>query len=970
MQSFFVCHNDFLYNIFMMNENKSIETHLDYLSSYKKVKEALYKVDKKDIVLSYDYDTFLSLWRGKNLILTSKFSSYACPVYLLDKINNVHIPLLIFATEKREEKAYFKKMLPMVNPVALELLEVEGIVLPEDFSWNSIPSYLSFIENALETNKKKDIYTLEYAFSYLSSVFALYISVYPFLSDRLRNEPVEEKYKGLFQELKDPKTEDEIEKDTLGCYVRFEHAKKRLDCYKSAKISYQGMDIVTDILLRFLDSFIEKKETLLLLAPASEVGEVIKVLDEKNLGDFVLNYNDYNIEHISSVVANEEYYDLTDKDYMLIQSYEQKRERFLSFYDKKEQCFSSLKKHLYPDYIEFITKKDKIKSYPLSVSSYTEEDYQKDISFLSDFSSYDRITPTYLENHPLYGLSLTEEREEYDSLQLLLVQLMTSLKQFISLTEENAMFKDYDISIQTFKDYDRINHSFAVLGEYNGFPKKYFRLNQQGEKRLSLSQLKLRYQALSSSQLLVSNLMDDAIFNQDIVSLLDSYENGNFFERIKAKRKLSSYLRVKKQTDMKTVVRILHTYLISKEELNRVLPDYQEVYGDNVNTMNGVMEVESNIRYIDKFNSYASLNPEFTLDQPFIKRYLKDKDFRIDSQRQFKQITLSYRELMDKLNQLTSCFENKKVNLLTLDFTSILNWIILIQNQDYETYHQYASFISSLKNTSKLLQDTIHQYIVKEIPLINFADEFKMSLITSIYQDCNSKFSQYEKGYEMAKKEYEDSLSDTEEVTSLVRYQNLRDNILYFKSNLFNEKDELLTKLTDLTYNRKERMGFLKALFSLLPISVASIESLPVLDDDIYDHVIILDSGFFNNEELIEGYRLGKDVLLLNDHALFDSRTQFYHQTLINKEVLYQKAFDFSSLTKDVLDKINEKIQCYNTDVYPYVSKRDDKEYAILPDCLLTHEKDIRFAMELALFLSEENGLTLYILDLLNIMLK
>lgn len=970
MQSFFVCHNDFLYNIFIMNENKSIETHLDYLSSYKKVKKALYSVSKKEIVLSYDYDAFLSLWHGKSLILTTKISSYACPVYLFDKTNDVHVPLLIFATERRDENIYFKKILPMVNPVALELLEAEGIIPPEDFSWSNIPSYLSFIENALETNKKKDIYNLEYAFSYLSPVFALYISVYPFLSDRLRNEPVEEKYKGLFQELKEPKIEEEIEKDNLGCYVRLEHAKKRLNYYKSAKISYQGMDIVTDVLLRFLDSFIEKKETLLLLAPASEVGEVIKVLKDKNLSDFVLNYNDYNIEHIASVIENEEYYDLTDKDYMLIQSYEQKRERFLSFYDKKEECFSSLKKHLYPDYIEFMTKKDKISSYPLSVSSYTEEDYQKDKVFLSSFPSYDRITSTYLENHPLYGLTLTEEREEYDSLQLLLVQLMTSLKEFISLTEENSMFKDYDISIQNFDDYDRISHSFAVLGEYNGFPKKYFRLNQQGEKRLSLSQLKLRYQALSSSQLLVSNLMDDTIFNQDIVSLLDLYENGNFFERIKAKRKLSSYLRVKKQTDMKTVIRILHTYLISKEELNRVLPDYQEVYGDNVNTMNGVMEVESNIRYIDKFNSYASVNLKFTLDHPFIKRYLKDKDFRIDSQRQFKQISASYRELIDKLNQLVACFKDKQINLFSLDFSSLLNWIVLIQNQDYETYHQYASLMSCLKNTSKLLKDTIHQYIVNEVPLTDFADEFKMSLIISLYQHCNSRFSQYEKGYEMAKKEYEDSLSDTEEVTSLVRYQNLRDNILYFKSNLFTEKDELLNKINNLTYNRKERMEFLKSLFSLLPISVASIENIPVLDDDTYDHVIILDSGFFNNEELIEGYRLGKDVLLLNDHALFDSRTQFYHQTLINKEVLYQKVFDFSSLSKDVLDKIKEKIDYINTDIYPYVSKENNTEYALLPDCLLTHEKDIRFVMELAMFLSEENHLTIYLLDLLSILLK
>ncbi len=957
----------FLYNIFAMNENKAMDSHLDYLSSYKKIKTVLDGIDEMNILHFFDYDSFLSLWSLKPIDSTKKDAKYVCPIFLFNKESNIYIPFLIFDSEYRDDNLYLKPILPLINPVVIELMSDDGITVPDDFTWDSIPMYLNTIEKLLETNKKKDSYSLAFGISFLDSKYALYISVYPFLSERLKGTEMEEKYKGLFQERRDAKIESEIEKENLGCFIRFERAKKRLLSYKSAKISYSGKDIGADVLLRFLDSFAEKKESVLLLAPESRIDDIKSILSSSSLDDFVFDYDKYSLSYVESIIDKDNYKELTDEDCILIQSYEQKRERYLSFYEKKEECFSVLRKYLSKEEIEYILQNRNVESYPLNVSNYKDEDFKKDEKFLTSLSSYDRVVNTYLENHSLYGLSSDSSREAYDSLQLVIIRLLSTLKKISTMTEDDSIFMDYGISIHSIDEYERVKESFALLAEYNGFPKKYFKANQSGQKRLSLPQLKLRYQAVSSSQLLVSNFMDETIFDIDISSLLSSYEKGNFFEKIKAKRKISSYLKEKKGTDMKTVIRILHSYVQSKAELERVLPDYLEVYGENVNTMNGVMEIESNIKYIDKFNRYSIKNPLFNLDHPFIRRYLKDKDFRVDSQHQFKELSSTYIELEKELNEFLSYFKKGNKKYQSFSITKLNDEIVTIQKQDYEAYHQYAEFIIGLEDTSKLLQHTVSEYILNKRILIDFEKEFKVNLAHSCYLECEKQFSSYEKGYETAKVEYEDSLSSTKRVRDVMRYQNLKDNVLYFRSTQPVERKKIIDKIEGLTYDRNDKAEFLSSIFKLAPISIGTAVTVPSLDDDSYDHVIIFDSGLFNNEELIDAFRLGKDVLLLNERSLFDSRTQFYHQTLINREVLYQKVFDFSSLSQDMIALIKGRRDFICEDVYPFVVKENDKNYAILPDLLLDNEHDIHFICELAMFLSEHDDLNLSLVDILSL---
>ncbi len=886
-----------------MEENKQLSTHLDCLSSYQAIREKLSFLDDHAGAFSLEH-SFID--EGKMNLSYHPFVSF---VFLRDNIENRIYPILFFSMEKKDGKVFLTEKNPLLSPVIIEICEENNITMEEDVSFSDVPEWIRTLSEELEQRKLIDSYSLLYGVHYFDENLTALVSSYPFLSEYRESHNVPDKYKGLFQELNDEVFEKEIGKDSFGCFYRIDHALKRLRHYHSSKVSYQGKEIITDTLFRFLDHFIENKESVLVLTPDSEYHGVRELFEKNGLFGYRQG--------------------LREDESRRLMLFHQTEERYLSFRMKKESCFSFFEKYLNPENIEYLAGIRNRPILPLVLKDYTEEQYRKDDAFLSSFSSYPEILSSTLQKHPYYGLSLSSQRENYDKLQLIYVRILASVSQLKNEVTKNPMFINYAVSVNSLSDFERVKKSFQILSEYNGFPKKYFRLNQKGEKNLSLTQLKLRYQALSSSRLLVLNFLREEIFDEDISRLLDSYESGSFFEKRKAKRRLSSYLIHKKGTDLPTVIRILRSYLFSKKELEAVLPAYEEIYGDNIKTMNGVMEIESNIRYIRKFQEYSLINPLFNLEHPFIKRYLKDKDFRLESQRQFRDVLNVYHEATDNLNQLLSyfTFANRKEHRFS--FEELIAEIRRLQNLDYESFREYADFVHALSECSPLLQDSIERFGKENRILADFPDSYRLSLLTDLYQKYQKAFLPYEAGYEKARKDYLSSLETSKEIRILNRKEKLFEN-----------------------GGQEDR------------IHLSSISKMEYRKPESYDHVILLDTGLLTNEQLLFGFSLGKDVLLLNDRLLFDERTQGYHQTLMNREVLYQKVFDFSSLGEETKSMLVERYPLYEDDRYPLLYHTESMDRAILPDCLLTQVYDVHFAMELARFLSEEENAVLEIVDM------
>lgn len=889
-----------------MEENKLIPTHLDCLASYQTIRNKLsFSVDEWT---GFSSDGVLKEYPEEMKSISLKDYPFVSFAFLKGNMEKRVYPIFFFFLRKKEKVISIDSDHPILSPVVKEILEDNGINPERNGGSFDAVGWITSLSEELERKKLVGIFSIVYGISYFGKDLTALVSAYPFLSEYKQSHIIPEKYKGLFHDLNDEEFEKEIGKDNFGCFHRIDHALKRLDHYRSSKVSYQGKEIISDALFRFLDHFIENGESVLVLTPDSEY-QVVRELFDK------------------SVISSKEK-GLAPEESKVVLSFRQAEERYLSFYEKKEECFSVLEKYDNQENIEYLAKIRKCSVFPLSIREYTEEQYKKDDAFLASFSSYPEVLSYSLGKHPYYGLSLSSKRENYDMLQLLYVRIATSVSKLRTELNKNPIFLNYSVNVNSLSDFERVRKSFQILSEYNGFPKKYFRLNQKGDKTLSLTQLKLRYQALSSSRLLALNFLKEEIFSIDIQGLLIRYESGSFFEKRKAKRILSSYLIHKKGTDLTTVIRILDSYLTSKKELEAVLPTYEEIYGDNIKTMNGVMEIESNIRYIKKFNEYSIENHAFSLEHPFIRRYLKDKDFRLESQRQFRELLNIYNEACAALNQLLSyfAFANRREHHFTFD--ELMEEIRRLQNLDYENFREYADFVHNLSDCSSLLKDSLERYGKEDGNLAEFPGCYRLSLFYALYQKCHKAFLPYESGYEKARGEYLLALKKSKEVRILNRKEKLSES---GKENL---------------------------------IQLFSVSEMEYHESESFDHVILLDTGLFTNEQLLFGFSLGKDILLLNDRLLFDERTQGYHQTLMNREVLYQKVFDFSSLGEETKAMLMEHYRLYEDDRYPFLYHSEDWEKAVLPDCLLTGTYDVHFVMELARFFSEEENALLEIVDL------
>ena len=954
-----------------MNDEKKVESHLDCLSLLQQVKNSLSIGVQDNIVLFKDSDTFRALLDDKDWFLFDGIKEYLSPVFLLDKDNEKYYPVLFYHVKECEGKVRLEHSIPFYNPMVLEILDDNHISCDIQYTFNNSLDIIRKLEMELERKALMNRYSFVYGVSFFDCSVITCASIYQVLLSYVAEKSVPDKYLGLFKEVKEDNIEKEIQNSNVGCFVRFDHILTRLKNYHCSKMSYQGNDILTDTLMRLIDALLENEENIIFVVPDSEKNNIKDILHYLGVDDFIFDYDAYTLSKMKDVFDKKEYKQPTIEE-SFIQRYDLSRDKFLSFCTKNEEIFSALRNNLYPIGLEILQGCDEINSYQLDVSNYTEDDYKSDAFFFDKVREYKSIYNICLDEHPLYGLVSSSSKESYDSLQLLLNRMKSSISDFSEKIKNTSIFNDYEIRISSFEDFERVKKAFDILSEYNGFPRKYFKLSlQEGQNTLSLDQLKLRYQALSSSTLVVSNLFKEEIFNEDISKLLDGYRYGNFFKKNKAKKKLLSFANSKNNQDIKTLVRILGSYIESKKELDDILPFYKDTYGDNVSNMNGVMEIESNVRYIDKFAQYQKENPNFNIDNPFVKRYLKDKDFRVDSQSQIRELNDIYSEIKNDINQFIGLFFDTKKNYFSLNFNDFISLLDSISGESYDDFVEYTSFIESLKESSILLQLVVKKYIESKKELDKLEDEYLLSIVKSYYQLCKKEFKPYEEGMLTSKNEYLKSLADLFNIHKSQRYQTALDNVLKVKNNLdIDQFRDLDNKLENGEYNTQDKHDYFNLLFHICPISIASPDELIALDDDTYDHVVIYDSGLLNNTELLNSYRIGKDILLIDDKKVADIRTQGYHETFISKEVLYQKVFSFNLINGNILKKLENKYSLYEDDRYPFIYKKDNLEFALLPDCLMDKNHDINFVLELAEFLAQNENLYIDVIDLLEVILK
>ena len=100
----------------------------------------------------------------------------------------------------------------------------------------------------------------------------------------------------------------------------------------------------------------------------------------------------------------------------------------------------------------------------------------------------------------------------------------------------------------------------------------------------------------------------------------------------------------------------------------------------------------------------------------------------------------------------------------------------------------------------------------------------------------------------------------------------------------------------------------------------------------LFDNVLVVGGEKMDNMRLLSTYRVGKKRMFLY-RDVSDKRIQGYHETKINKDNLYYKAFDYSLLPSYFFEKLKKECEdsgarlVLDDERYPLIVEKNGHNY-------------------------------------------
>ncbi len=949
--------------------NHDNQNNLDLLQLYKESLSEL-TVGKKEIENineSVELSMMKSFMKGEK-IYCIKEKNFLSSFLLVDVLHDTYYPFLFFKVKQDGNTITYEKSLPIFNQAALLFLDEATLLFDSKISLEDIEVLYTRLSNLIVTSMMTDRIRLVPYLCFRDEKTIESNRIFSFLRNYIFGFKDDEKYDALFKETEDHKTEEKILQNTIGFFAKMERVYKREDAYHGSSLSITEPSIMEAFLLRSLFNNGKKKESTLILTSPEEKNLIFEMMEKYHLQDFIGEVKYTSDEEIDSKLDEIDSEDITPEERKKISSFHMKKERLLSFQNKKEEAYLPLKPFRN---VEYLTKFHNEKSYLLNLdlSHYTEMDAKRDENFFSVLNELTTIRNSYVANHPYHGLTCSYERENYSKLQLILINLIKYLKEMIQKVKEEEFIRKYELKVSSMHDFAYLLECGRLIMQYNGFPRRYFRFPFEEEEKYPLLTLKKAYQAVSSSTLMLKNLCEPSFFECDLEEVYQGLSSIKRRKRKKAQKELLSHLKMKGDFDFETFTYLLKAYLDAKEKLSTLLPVYQNVYGESILTMNGLVEIESNLEYVRKFLSFSKEHPSFNIDHPFIKRALRERDFRMDSMRILEEASQIYDCIKENLTKYICFFRDiPNDGLYDLSFEELKDKFVVENMNTYEEFMEYVSFIKAKSEASELLSVIINRYIRKKRVLSTLQDDFSYSILYTAYQNGKENFQPYEKDYQVIRKDYFSSLLDDRDTLALEWKMEYHHRIEQLKTERIPELKKQMGN--EFSYrSRKENREAKRILASSKIACIASTDDLYFIDDDLFDHVLILNSVEFSPLHLLSAFRISKNRIFVNYQKEMDRRTQTYHDTILSRNNLYNKVIPFSSLPNDFLSYFEEEMKKMgyvvkkNDERYSFLIEKENQEYAVFPDVFLDHKIDIASIVELETYLVRFEGIRLILLD-------
>lgn len=952
--------------------------HLSLNKTYNKVRDLLC-INKEDIkelskekIQAVSTNHFIEYSLETDYYFSTIFLEYK------DKL----LPLYFYQTKETiiSNKKYIKRNNAkcFINPLILNFLSSYQIKI-DNLEGLDDPAEIFFkITSALNILEIKDQYPLVEGIFFFKKEIAFAISLYSFLYDAIENKIEDKKITDFFSTIS---FEDEKIKENNNFFDLYNSTIKTLESNKSIRILTSDYSILFDYLTNVLDNLLSRKKTICIVCKDTrDYNILLDLLKRKYLSQLTFKMNKYSKDEILSLI---------DQPLKTHFNKEQKRE-FQSYINIKNKIGTLINENitgfslaLSSEEISYLsdkiyeTKESTVDTF--DVSDYNQVDLNKDIAFFETIKELKNIDLSNLRKNIFFGLTSSAKRTNYDLMMVTMISIVTKLNHFIKILSDNDIKTIKDEEITSFLMFEEYGKEIEIINSYNGFPKKYFEVTITEEKEQDLTDLKKLYQNLSSSSLLLKVLFKKTIFKLDLKKILLDYD----LDKGKKKKSISIIYKQlkqsKKNSDYKVLFEIIRAYLKSQKELDDNLPRYIKDYGESVSTMNGVVEIQSNIKYIVSFNRMKKKNPYFSLDNPIIKKCLKDYKFSKKIYSNYLEANLIYQNIKSNINLYIGYFLNDDFDFLTSNFNSLKKHFLHRLQGKYNEFLSLSIFNSSYENSSFLLQKNIEEKIHKEESILGFENYYFTSLVRSYQKLKNKKYHNQTALFNKSKSDFIFSI-----MKSVNSFERLRqDN--YFKileSNLNNKK--FLNYRNNISIDKKtfsdDEVEAIKYLVkNRFPISLFKVENLNEVETNSVDTVIVFNSFSLTDLELFSTLRIGNNIMFLSKNNKNDLRISFYPEYQLTSESLYLNQFRLKTLSPSFVSLIKKEVEkrgyqlILNNSSFPIIIDNIDgpiKKVALLPDLFIdsSHQKEVYSS--LPKFLMRVYNLPLFYLDTISFALE
>lgn len=918
------------------------EEHVLDLTQLRTTIKNIFSTAEAKKVYPFSEEDFFRVIKQEEIDFTEKKDAFFCPVFLMDVEENRKYPVFFFpADEEKKDKLNRKEnSYPIYSLILDEFFQNKNFQISKDHRLSDIPSYLFSLKSMIENSDYRERLSLEYSLSFYSSAEILFQTIYVSMPEYFASDALPKKYLGFLKKNHDEDTEKKLTEDNQLYFSPFLKVFDSMEGYGSAKVVYQNERDRNLFLLYFLNRQVSSGKNVLIVT--DDQNDMRNLIRKYSLDRFAFDFVSFHATEISesdfALTEKTDYSEIIEKKRELNQA----RSEYLNLAMQKQNLYihpsleNDLQNLLYQSQFEGIDPFD------IDLEDYSEEDFKKDLSFIKDMDKYQSILSKPLMQNSLYGLTLSSKKENYDLLVLTSVELYSKTEDFVSFLKKRNMTNLSTKEIRNFRQFIELGKDMDVLAEYNGFPKRYFKIEDSEKPEARLEDLRNLYKAVSSSKLMVDNLFSERIYQMNIDRLTREYQEG-FLKRNKTKKILRYYLKNPKNVDYDLIIRILKHYRKAILLLNEALPVYQEAYGDSVLNMNGLVEIQSNIKYLEKFRNRGKFNPYFNIDNPKIKKAIREKDYRNELVQDYKEASQKYENLSQVLKRYSGFFSDFKKDYLGMDFSDLLEELRKKQSITYPIFYEYSTFKKNIQGTSFQFQLKVREYTANDKTLSLFRNRYLLSLYHAIYISAEKESKAEEKNLREACKNYFKLLEELPTIKKEMLKRDMEDSI-HHNVEIIHQNSrltELLYHLRDGVYTENDIRNSYHLYEKTHPICLASFSDLSYSFSDQFDSVVILNSSHLDDLPLFGSMDCGKKVLFVNPQQKNDIRLQGYDEILISNDTMYLSRFRFDHVPHDFVEYMKAKVPLLGYKFllddqrfcWIMVDKNDPKrQFALIPD--------------------------------------